>query len=76
LPLTLGSLARADASGNLVIYPGDYTLSLDVDGKESFSFTLIGDEQGSIIETLPAPKASYNATVPVHIQPPSTQAYS
>jgi hypothetical protein len=49
---------------------------LDVDGKESFSFSLIGDEKGSVIDTLPKPKASYAASVPVHTQPPSRQAYS
>jgi len=75
LPPTLGSLARADADGNLVIYPGDYTISLDVDGAESFTFTLTGDEEGSIIDTLPASKASYPATVPVHLQAPSFANY-
>jgi beta-D-xylosidase 4 len=76
LPLTLGALARADENGSLVIYPGDYTLYLDVEKKISFDFRLVGDEGGSVIETLPSPKASYSASVPVHTQPPSREAYS
>jgi beta-D-xylosidase 4 len=77
LPLTLGSLARADVDGNLVICPGDYTLFLDVNGNQSlsFNFTITGDQTGNVIETLPIPKPSYPATVPVHLQPPSRQAY-
>ncbi|CAN9319960.1 unnamed protein product [Alternaria alternata] len=77
LPLTLGSLARADVDGNLVIYPGNYTLFLDVNGNQSlsFNFTITGDQTGNVIETLPIPKPSYPATVPVHLQPPSRQAY-
>ncbi|GAB7344337.1 hypothetical protein MBLNU457_2201t2 [Dothideomycetes sp. NU457] len=74
LPLTLGSLARADENGNTVIYPGDYTLALDNDKVLTFNFTLTG--QPATIETMPAPAATYNTTVPVHIQPPSMQAYS
>lgn len=74
LPLTLGSIARADVNGDLTIYPGDYQLMLDVDAKLSFKFTLKGNPL--VIETLPMPPSSYNSTVPVHIQPPSMQAYS
>lgn len=74
LPLTLGSLARADTKGNLVIYPGTYTLSLDTTGELPFAFELTGTEQ--IIDTLPTPAATYSATVPVHTEPPSRQAYS
>ena len=74
LPLTLGSLARADVNGDLTVFPGDYELALDVDAKITFKFSLRG--KAAVIETLPAPKSSYNTTVPVHIQPPSRQAYS
>ncbi|KAF4629436.1 hypothetical protein G7Y89_g8710 [Cudoniella acicularis] len=74
LPLTLGSLARADENGDLTIYPGDYTIALDIEGKIKFNFSLKGEK--AIIDTLPRPAASYNFTVPVHIQPPSTVAFS
>lgn len=67
LPLTLGSLARADENGDLTIYPGHYTLSLDVDARLTLGFTLVGEP--AVIETLPRPKAEYNYTVPVHNQP-------
>ncbi|KAM3080833.1 hypothetical protein ACMFMF_002748 [Clarireedia jacksonii] len=43
LPLTLGSLARADESGDLVIFPGNYKLALDVDNKLVFNFSLLGE---------------------------------
>jgi len=69
LPLTLGSLARADINGDLTIFPGDYKLALDNEESLTFEFTLCGDPV--VIETLPAPKAHYNYTVPVHVQPES-----
>ncbi|KAK4926090.1 hypothetical protein LTR49_007005 [Elasticomyces elasticus] len=76
LPLTLGSLARADEDGNLVIYPGSYKLMLDNDACLEYSFTLTGEE--TVIETTPAqkPSAQYNFTVAVNVQPPSWEAYS
>lgn len=43
LNLTLGSLARMDTFGNMVLYPGSYTLLLDVDALDTYSFTLTGD---------------------------------
>jgi beta-D-xylosidase 4 len=74
LPLLLGSLARADVNGDLTIFPGDYKLALDTDDSLTIEFSLTG--QSEVIDTLPAPQKSYDFTVPVHIQPPSYQAYS
>jgi xylan 1,4-beta-xylosidase len=74
LALDLGSLARADENGDLTIFPGDYKLTLDVDDSLTFEFSLRGE--AAVIDTLPAPQDSYDFTVPVHIQPPSYQAYS
>ncbi|KAE8368166.1 glycoside hydrolase superfamily [Aspergillus caelatus] len=74
LPLTLGSLTRADENGSLVIFPGRYKLALDNSESLTFEFTLKGSP--AVIETLPAPDAQYNFTVPVHIQPASTKAHS
>jgi len=54
LPLTLGSLARADENGDLVIFPGDYKLAIDVDEMLVFNFSLVGEPV--VIETLPALK--------------------
>ena len=73
LNLNLGALARADEKGNLVVYPGDYTLALDNDAKATIKFKLEGKQR--IIDTLPQVKANYNYTVPVHIAPPSTTSY-
>jgi beta-D-xylosidase 4 len=42
LPLTLAALTRADTNGNLYIYPGEYTLALDIDGVLTFDFALTG----------------------------------
>lgn len=45
LPLTLESLARRNEEGDLVLYPGDYSLVVDVAPvKASWNFTLTGDE--------------------------------
>jgi len=73
LDLNLGALARSDEKGNLVIYPGDYTLALDNDASVSLKFTLEGKQ--AIIDSLPPLRDSYNYTVPVHIAPPSTRSY-
>ncbi|GJJ07765.1 hypothetical protein Clacol_001970 [Clathrus columnatus] len=43
LPVTLGSIARTDENGNLWIYPGTYTLTLDTPGTLSASFKLEGN---------------------------------
>lgn len=43
LNLTLGSLARRDQSGNTVLYPGNYTLLLDIEPKSTQSFVLTGE---------------------------------
>jgi beta-D-xylosidase 4 len=74
LPLTLGSLARADENGHLTIYPGDYKLALDNDESLTKEFTLTGEP--AVIEMLPVPKANYEFSVPVTMQPPSDRAYS
>ena len=73
LPLTLGSLARADENGSLVIFPGDYKIALDIFETLTFEFSLRGNPV--VIDTLPMPDAQYNFTVPVHIEPASTEAH-
>ncbi|KAK8072227.1 hypothetical protein PG996_005575 [Apiospora saccharicola] len=44
LPLKLGALARGDGDGNLVLWPGKYTLALDVDERDVWDFEITGDE--------------------------------
>lgn len=64
LNLTLGSLARTDENGDLVLYPGSYRLGIDVDGKVGWNFTLVGDE--AVLDKWPAAPAfgsSGNGTV-------------
>jgi xylan 1,4-beta-xylosidase len=53
LSITLGTLARTDLSGNLVLYPGDYELLLDVPTQSRLSFKLTGDEL--VLDRLPQP---------------------
>lgn len=52
LPLTLASIARVDTDGNKYIYPGTYTLAVDIDSKIATTFTLTGTAE--LIEALPA----------------------
>jgi xylan 1,4-beta-xylosidase len=44
LNLTLGSLGRHDEAGNLVLYPGAYSLLVDVPTRATWNFTLTGDD--------------------------------
>lgn len=74
LPLSLGSLARANEEGDFVLYPGKYELALDFDGCIKFSFELEGDME--VVEALPRPRGDYEFTVPVTIQPESWGAFS
>ncbi|KAH9897322.1 glycoside hydrolase family 3 protein [Xylariomycetidae sp. FL2044] len=43
LPLTLGSLARRSDEGHLVLYPGSYSLLVDVPTQAVWNFTITGD---------------------------------
>ncbi|KAL7905273.1 glycoside hydrolase [Trichoderma velutinum] len=51
LTVPLGALARADTNGDRWVYPGAYTLTLDVNGPVTFNFTLTGS--ATKISTLP-----------------------
>lgn len=51
LTVDLGALTRADSNGNLNIYPGDYTITFDIDAQLSFNFTLTGSQ--TLIDSLP-----------------------
>lgn len=42
IDVPVGALARADVTGNLVIFPGDYSLAVNVDASVTFNFTLTG----------------------------------
>lgn len=57
LNLTLGSLSRVDEAGNRVLYPGSYSLVLDLEpGLAAVNFTLTGDEK--ILDEWPAAPAN------------------
>ncbi|KAK3330009.1 glycoside hydrolase superfamily [Apodospora peruviana] len=54
MEITLGGLARADLSGNAVLYPGRYELVLDVDDRSKVGFELTGgDEGGTVLDRFP-----------------------
>jgi len=53
LSLSLGSLARADDNGDVVLYPGDYSLVIDTDAKAVLNFTLTGDP--TALDSWPTP---------------------
>lgn len=65
LSLNLGALARANADGDLVLYPGDYEMVLDYDSRLTFNFTLTGSP--TILDPLARQKPQ-SFTVPVHPQ--------
>ncbi|KAG5950580.1 hypothetical protein E4U53_004816 [Claviceps sorghi] len=54
LAVDLGSLARADSHGDRYIFPGDYTVAVDNDGRVNFTFKLTGE--AALIDTLPRHK--------------------
>ncbi|KAL1887759.1 hypothetical protein Sste5346_009997 [Sporothrix stenoceras] len=54
LSLSLSNLARTDAQGNLVLYPGEYTLLLDEPTQSTLNFVLTGD--AVVLDEFPQPK--------------------
>lgn len=53
IPMTLGTLARVDAAGDTVLYPGTYNLLVDVPTQDEVSFTLTGDPW--VLDRFPQP---------------------
>ncbi|KAI4294014.1 glycoside hydrolase family 3 protein [Schizophyllum commune Loenen D] len=45
LEVTLGALARSDESGDASLYPGEYELTFDYEGKLELGFELCGDTE-------------------------------
>jgi beta-D-xylosidase 4 len=43
LDVKLGSIARSDKDGNLVLWPGNYTMMLDIDARDTWEFEITGD---------------------------------
>ena len=54
LDIQLGSIARSDEKGNLVLWPGRYSLVLDTDGKDTWDFVIAGD--AAVLDVLPPPR--------------------
>ena len=51
--LTLGDIARVDEVGNTVLYPGEYTLQLDVPVQDTVKFEITGKE--AVLDEWPQP---------------------
>ena len=51
LDVDLERLTRVDEDGSRTLYPGDYTLYIDIDRKVSFNFTITGSP--GVIESFP-----------------------
>jgi beta-D-xylosidase 4 len=54
LKFTLGNLARVDESGNMVLYPGDYTILLDEPVQAELKVKLVGNM--TVLDKWPQPK--------------------
>jgi beta-D-xylosidase 4 len=63
LDISIGSLARADANGDLTVYPGKYKVAIDNDELLTAEFELVG--QAVIVDRLTR-QGVYEYTVPVH----------
>ncbi|KAI1504934.1 glycoside hydrolase family 3 protein [Biscogniauxia marginata] len=51
LDIKLGSVARSDEDGRLTLWPGRYTLVLDIDDRAAWDFEITGE--AVVLETLP-----------------------
>ena len=56
LPVTLGSIARTDSKGNLWLFSGTYTVTLDTPGALSHTFRLVGKD--TQISNFPQPSSA------------------
>lgn len=56
LSLTLGGLARHDAKGNQILYPGKYRLLLEEPSEVVWEFELVGEE--AVLDLWPQPRSS------------------
>jgi beta-D-xylosidase 4 len=63
LDISIGSLARADANGDLTVYPGKYKVAIDNDELLTAEFELVG--QPVVVDRLTR-QGVYEYTVPVH----------
>jgi beta-D-xylosidase 4 len=60
IQITVGNLAVSDERGNMVLWPGQYKVTLDVDGTAGWNFTLVGEK--TVLDAWPAAPAAGNST--------------
>lgn len=66
LDLNLGSLSRVDEDGNRVLYPGSYSLELDIEpGLATVNFTLTG--QQAVLDEWPAAPTGRRGSGPAEV---------
>ena len=63
MPVELGWLACANEEGDLVVSPGQYKFTVDINATISFDFEVMGEPL--MVDTL-AKRGAYNFTVPVY----------
>jgi xylan 1,4-beta-xylosidase len=61
ITIPVGAVARADAAGNITVFPGTYTLAIDWDAQIPVEFTLTGSSV--VIESLPKPGLPVNPAI-------------
>lgn len=52
LEISVGSVARSNEKGDLVLFPGTYSVVLDIDDQDAWNFTITGDTK--ILDSWPA----------------------
>ncbi|PKS08334.1 hypothetical protein jhhlp_005278 [Lomentospora prolificans] len=61
ISLTLGDIARVDEGGNTILYPGTYTLQIDVPVQHTISFKLTGED--AMLDEWPQPPKDLGAEI-------------
>ncbi|MBE3041650.1 fibronectin type III-like domain-contianing protein [Candidatus Bathyarchaeota archaeon] len=52
MDINLGTVARSDEAGDLVLFPGEYSIVLDVDDRDAWEFSVEGEPE--VLDSWPA----------------------
>jgi len=52
LDINIGTIARGDEKGDLVLFPGKYSIVLDIDDQDIWEFAIEGDDE--LLDSWPA----------------------
>lgn len=45
MDINIGTVARADEEGDLVLFPGEYSIVLDIDDRDAWKFSIDGEPE-------------------------------